>query len=210
MRTIHVVLITAVVLAATLTIRAQGEQPALVGLPEYGVTLSGNPEDLVIVNHSARAIIAYLLNTVDQRGLRSSYHIILMLSMQPAEIPDGGSLYAIEATPVNSTVPKASQAPLLTPGEAPIVKAVLQNVIFADGQFVGENEYGTFEEFSKRIKAIVEVGTLARTQAWDQVESLARNHQLAAQRLVETRRLKGEAAAGQLAEIYSSLPTLRK
>ena len=34
--------------------------------------------------------------------------------------------------------------------------------------------------------------------------------QLAASRLVETRRLKGDAAASQLAEIYSSLPSLWK
>jgi hypothetical protein len=57
MRTIHVVLVTTVVLGEAVTIRAPREQPAMVGMPEYSVTLSGTPEHPVIENHSGRAII---------------------------------------------------------------------------------------------------------------------------------------------------------
>jgi hypothetical protein len=103
-------------------------------------------------------------------------------------------------------------------------------VIFADGQFVGTDEQGAFESFIKKIKGVTEVGILAKTQPWDQIEALAPAFgqvapqpppsgeddtvytflQLGAQRLVETLRVKGKAAARQLAEIYSSLPTLWK
>jgi hypothetical protein len=71
---------------------------------------------------------------------------------------------------------------------------------------------------------------MARIPAWDQIEGLAqaltprpqapppsgedriltRLRQLAAIRLVQTRKYKGKAAADLLAEIYSSLPTVRK
>jgi hypothetical protein len=100
------------------------------------------------------------------------------------------------------------------------VRAILSSVVFADGQFVGMDGPGGFEEFVKKIKAVTEVGILAKTR-WDQVEALAPPpgqppggedtfRQFVARRLVETRRLKGDAAASQLAAIYSSLPTLWK
>jgi hypothetical protein len=90
--------------------------------------------------------------------------------------------------------------------------------------------HGYFDQFVKEIEAITEVGTLTKRQAWNQVEALAQVfiqmpplpppsggdrllytfQRLAARLLVETRKTKGEAAATQLAEIYSSLPTLWK
>jgi len=85
------------------------------------------------------------------------------------------------------------------------------------------------EKCSKSLKGVQEAGVLAKTGAWDQLDALnqafrqmqrqpppGEDHtvyifrQLAASRLVETRRLKGDAAASQLAEIYSSLPSLWK
>ena len=107
-------------------------------------------------------------------------------------------------------------------------------MIFEDGQFVGLDERGVFERLSKQLEAFKEVGNLAKTGAWDQVEALAQAfrqeprqqpppeedpdlytfRQLAASRLVETWRPKGDVAAAraavQLAEIYSSVPTLWK
>jgi hypothetical protein len=40
----------------------------LDGLPKYGVTLSGSPENPIIENRSGRAVIGYRLKTVDQNG----------------------------------------------------------------------------------------------------------------------------------------------
>jgi hypothetical protein len=79
------------------------------------------------------------------------------------------------------------------------------------------------------MQAIREVGAMAKAGEWEQVEALATaltNTKLllrrlaekdaaqyverlsAAARLVPERKLKGDAAAAQLAELYSSLPTL--
>ena len=115
-------------------------------------------------------------------------------------------------------------------GSEPAVRATLTSVIFADGHFVGADEHGAFERLGKELKAVKEAGILAKMGAWDQLDALNQAfrqmqrqqpppgedntlyifRRLAASRLVETWRLKGDAAAGQLAEIYSSLPTLWK
>jgi hypothetical protein len=150
--------------------------------------------------------------------------------MQPAGIPDGGSLYAKGAVPVNSTVGMSLPTHLVSRGQGPIaiVRAILQSVIFADGHFVGvDGGPGGFDLFGEKIKAFTEVGTLAKTGAWDQVEALVPRRlpgsppsgedyivytfrQLAATHLVQERKRKGDAAATELANIFSTLPTLWK
>ena len=101
-------------------------------------------------------------------------------------------------------------------------------MIFADGQFVGVEELWVFEQFGRMMKAIVEVGLLAKAGAWDQIEALALSpggqfgppsgedpityfeHRSTATYLVQERKARGDAAAIKLAEIYASLPTLWK
>jgi hypothetical protein len=197
----------------------------LQGLPEYGVTLSGTPENPVIENHSGRTVIAYVLIAAGQDGGGPVYQILLATTMQPAGIPDGGSLYAIGARPVNPTVQMKSPAKMVSPFHGPIVSATLQSVIFADGHFVGVDEHGAYDQFVKKIKPIREVGVLAKTGAWDQVEVLAEaltplsprppagedsawyiRRRVAAVLLTQERKRYGDAAAAQLAEIFSSLP----
>ena len=111
-----------------------------------------------------------------------------------------------------------------------MVTAILRSVIFADGQFVGADEQGTFEEFATKLKGHTEVGMMAKTQGWSPIEALYQaftqrpqasppsfedyiltiSRQVAASGLVQTRKFKGDAAADQLAQMYSSLPTLWK
>jgi hypothetical protein len=199
-------------------IREEGEQAALQGLPEYGVLLSGSPKNPIVENHSGKTVIGYVVKTADAHGRGPVVNQLMAHScMQPAGIPDGGSLYAKGAVPVNSTVGMLSfTAKALSIGQGqPIVRAILQSVVFADGQFVGIDEHGAFDQFVERIKAIVEVAILARNGAWDQVEALAPlpprlplSLDLTAMLLVQERKFKGDAAAGRLAEIYSSLPPL--
>jgi hypothetical protein len=164
---------------------------------------------------------------------------IMATSMLPAGIPDGGSVYVKGGLPINPTVPMPSPTQVRFTGQGPTVAAILRSVVFGDGQFVGVDEQRAFEQFGKKLKAINEVGILAKTQAWDQIESLAEAFtqgrqappglaapptfvvapppggedrilytfgQLAAMRLAQARKFKGEAAADQLAQIYSSLP----
>jgi hypothetical protein len=104
---------------------AQAEQPSLQELPpEYGVTLSGSPENPVVENHSGKTVIGYdvKLADVNGRGMILSAQI-MALSVQPAGIPDGGSLYVKGAVPVNSTVPRSFAAQTKTIGQGPIVTA---------------------------------------------------------------------------------------
>jgi hypothetical protein len=211
----------------TLPVQAQGEQRALQGLPESGVVLTGSPQNPIVENHSGKTVIGFVVKQADQNGRGPVYRQLLTLSVQPAGIPDGGAVYVQGAVPVNSTVGMSLPAQATAVGQGPIVTAILQSVVFADGQFVGTDEYRTFEEFVERTKAITAVGLLATKQGWDHVETLApqglpkqpprgEDHivylfrQLAASCLAETRKFKGDAAAMQLAEIYSSLPNLWK
>jgi hypothetical protein len=222
-------LFTIGVLSGAMAIRAQVEQPALQGLPQYGVTLTGTLENAVLENHSGRVVIGCGMRLADANG-RSAVTRQLMAQtfLLPAGIPDGSSFALgkqLEAKP---------------PGQGPIVTAALRSVIFGDGQFVGVDEMRVFEQSGKELKVITEVGIMAKRQAWDQVEALAQaygearaqrrqappeilatprqlednmlttSRQAAATMLVQTRKSKGEAAADQLAQSYSSLPLLWK
>ena len=217
----------------------------LVGLPEHGVLLTGSPENPVIENRSGRTVIGYVCTTEDQNGYTSLEQPLLATSMQPGGIPDGVSLYARGAMPINppslpgglsfATLGGFYSAPVSRTGDfpsgpGPMVRATLPSVIFADGQFVSTDERGAFafERFSNRMQAVREVGMMAKACEWAQIEALATaptNAKLllerlrekgaaeyferlsAAQRLVETRKFQGDAAARQLAEIFGSLPT---
>ena len=58
----------ALLLGAFPALRARGQKPALAGLPEHGVLLTGTPDNPVIENRSGRAVIAYTLKKADQNG----------------------------------------------------------------------------------------------------------------------------------------------
>ena len=155
---------------------------------------------------------------------------IIAPSVLPAGLPDGKSLYAMGNFPVDPNLQRAGRVQVRgAPGRGPAVRATLTSVIFSDGHFVGADERGAFERFGKELKGVQEAGILAKTGAWDQLDALnqafrqmqrqpppGEDHtvytfrQLAASRLVETWRLKGDAAAGQLSEIYAALPALWK
>jgi hypothetical protein len=64
----------------------------LEGLPEYGVTLSGNVDNPVIENHSGKVVIGYVVKQADQNGRGLEARLLLAPSGQPEGIPDGGSL----------------------------------------------------------------------------------------------------------------------
>jgi hypothetical protein len=230
MRMTHGVLFTAGVLSGAMAIRAQEQQPALQGLPQYGVTLTGTLENPVLENHSGRVVICYDVKFSDANGLGMTQNLVMAISGPAAGIPDGGSVYVKGALPINPTVPVPSPPTAVSAGQGPMVTAILRSVIFADGQFVGADEEGTFEELATKLKAITEVGMMAKTQGWSPIEALAQafvqrpqapppsfvdyiltiSRQVAALRLVQTRKSKGEPAADQLAQIYRSLPTLWK
>jgi hypothetical protein len=81
------VLFTIGVLSGAMAIRAQVEQPALQGLPQYGVTLTGTLENPVIENHSGRVVIGYDMRFSDANGRGMALAAqVLATSIQPAGI----------------------------------------------------------------------------------------------------------------------------
>ena len=86
-----------------------GQVSSLVGLPQYGVTLSGTPENPIIENHSGRVVIGYDMELSEATGPRMILSAqILAPSMLPAGIPDGEAVYAQGNVPVNSNIPRPS------------------------------------------------------------------------------------------------------
>src|SRR5215469_13636328 len=167
---IHVVLSTAmallaILLAAVSALHAQGPQPAMVGMPEYSIGLSGTPEDPVIENHSGRVIIGYNIETADSSGRTvGGIGQIIAPSVLPAGLPDGKSLYAMGNFPVDPNLQRAGRVQVRgAPGRGQAVRATLTSVIFADGHFVGADERGAFERFAKELKGVQEAGVLAKT-----------------------------------------------
>ena len=163
----------ALLLGAFPAFRAQGQQPALVGLPEHGVLLTGTPENPVIENRSGRAIIGYKLMKAGQNGHGPK----LTFPGQPAGIPNGGAVYANGNVPVSLAGQVQAlgvfYSPLLAdPVQSSIVSATLRCVVFGDGQFVGMEEEWVFEQFGRVIRAMAEVGSLATAGDWEQLEAL--------------------------------------
>jgi hypothetical protein len=72
--------VTLVFLALSLAATAQ-----MVGLPEYGITLSGSMEDPVLTNHSGKTIVATQLIVESADG-----HRIALQGTHPEPIADGG------------------------------------------------------------------------------------------------------------------------
>jgi len=107
MRMIHVLLLAFVVLGAATAARAQGPQPTMVGMPEYGVTLSGSPENPVIENRSGKTIIGYRVGFANSNYETRTIYQITPNSRMPMGIPDGVSVYPAGATPVNPSAPYA-------------------------------------------------------------------------------------------------------
>jgi hypothetical protein len=87
----------------------------LEGLPQYGLTLSGIPDDPVVENHSGRVVIGYDIKSADINGSPVlSINQILALSVLPAGIPDGESVYAMGNSPVS--LPRAGLVRTMSPG----------------------------------------------------------------------------------------------
>jgi hypothetical protein len=236
MRVIYVVLITAMallslLLAAASALRAQGQQQTLVGMPEYGVLLTGSPEVPVIVNHSGRAIIGFRMKRYTGDGGTGPSAGYPLVYLRSAAIADGAQYQPGGATdkkdpntvqiPAGATRPSGWALSL-----SPIVKAVLDGILFDDGEYVGYDFFSgrldTYREIGKQLTA-VKYGSDAEIAAvWSKLEEMVpwrRDHRRfrdfahdnpdrdsAALNLLQERDLHGERLAFDLAEYYSSLP----
>jgi hypothetical protein len=186
-----------VLLACALAAVAQ----TLVGLPEYGVTLSGaaNP---TIENHSGKTIIASLVIETHANGrvmVGRNYHPIWI---QPGQ--------ALKLAKDSAYIPGYSDSPITT------VKLMM--LIFADGEVVGQDPYentsGDFKAgMQKRFQNMIDSANLAMAGDWAE---LTRRSQLndfdhyftrgPASEMILARDKSGESAVRDLAQKYQSLP----
>ena len=215
MRTIHVVLLGFVALGA---FRAQGSQPALVGIPEYGVLLTGSPEVPMIANHSGRTIIGCSMKTYMVDGGKGPAAGLLLVYSRSAAIVDGAQYQLPGAMQIPAGANRYSVVAL---SPLPIVKAVLDGILFDNGEYVGADDFffeaalrrlDTYREVAKQLTG-VKYGSDAEIAAvWSKFEGIIpdrdrdRDRSSAALSLLQERDLHGERLAFDLAEYYSSLP----
>jgi len=143
---------------------AWGQQPALVGLPEYGVTLTGTPAQPTIANNSGKNLIGYVLrleyasggsNYVRNLNTHSLRLNVPALGLPDIGIPPGGTKtleYLVSVAPGGVT----SAPPV-------IVRVALDALIFPDGQFVGPDMGNNFEVLANQL--IVEQELAQRVSA---------------------------------------------
>jgi hypothetical protein len=177
----------------------------LIGLPEYGITLSGSDKKLILENHSGKTIIATMVSEIHANGKRmdsSGYHL--------ASIKDGGSLPISGAT--NERIPGYS--------DSPVVEIKLWAVVFADGELRGVDPYTGGASFQAGIEAkfqaINETGRLASAGDWLELNRRAelpgadfdnRFAKQYAQQLVAARNGPGgEPAALEIGKKFQGLP----
>lgn len=138
----------------------------MVGLPEYGVTLTGTPAEATIVNNSGKGLIGYVLRleyasgtsdyrrNLNTRGLRLNVSALglrgrpgfLDLPHDGVAIPPGG-MVRLEY-PAVVTIFSRSQVASTQP-----VKVVLDALIFAVSQFVGPDMGQRFEVLANQLIA---------------------------------------------------------
>jgi hypothetical protein len=201
-----------------------GQDPNMVGLPQYGVILTGTPESPTptIVDNAHKYLLAYVLRPTHANGGSIATPRLLTRNFR-LNLP-------INGTPgVSSSVSLMANGVLLSgPGAGPVVKAVLESVIFDDGQFVGDSRY--FDNMSIQFDAerllaqhvvthppdiwtelsgLLRPSNVLATQGRTLQESLVFVAQVSlAQDLLATKQKKGEDAAYEVAGRSALLPNV--
>jgi hypothetical protein len=197
---------------------AAGSKETLVGLPQYGVTLTGTPSKPEIVNNSGKTILAWVLWQQDATGSGPSG-----ITMETQNLRNG-------ITRTGSTAAGPTPAVKRPDGtdQGPFVKATLQAVVFGDGEYVGEDSLNSFQIVSAGIdrERTFAQSVLSKKISWAEIEALAedRNPTKAARGpaeaaglraranlagdLVHARQQAGDEIALRAAEWSSKLPVI--
>jgi hypothetical protein len=137
-------------------------EPALVGMPELGVTLTGTAEHPEVVNNSGRGILGYVIVSLEANGHGSlmpilKTHELRMALLKPA--PASGPM----ATPPRSSFDNGG----------PTVQAILDAVIFDNGEFVGSDPWQYFVILSGQIdgERTLAQDILAGRVSWEQLDA---------------------------------------
>jgi hypothetical protein len=202
-----------------------GQNANAVGLPEYGVVLTGDIESPTptIVDGSHKYLLAYVLRVTHANGGSIAAPRLLTRNFR-LNLP-------INGTPVlsNSIAATVNGVVVSGPGAGPVVKAILESVIFDDGHFVGtDSRY--FDNMSIQIDAERLLAQRVATQPpdiWTELSgllepSLANQGKTTeehlvffaqrslAQDLVQAKNKQGEAAAFEIAARSALLPNVWK
>lgn len=224
-------------LLALAWIAASGQQNdgTLVGLPQYGVTLSGTAQTPVVHNISGRTVIYVILKLDYAEGPSTYRPVKVRFVRRPGDSPEGippGGFMSIPQIPAPTVVVYGdflsnplTRLPSLpkTPTDASV-----DAIIFSDGEFVGPDSGGKFASLTEQFAAEQELATLVaaarndpskREAAWAEVDRL-RPGQLPepgpkdhlkmelAQMLFYTLERQGETAAYDMADREMTLPKL--
>lgn len=154
----------------------------LVGLPEYGVLLSGTRDNPVVLNQSQHRILAFALRQRSgDKGLATISNQVGLSQLTRGNagpsgpgIPPGGTSLSLPQV----AAPQVRTAP----GQrTDIAEVTLDSVLFDDGLFVGPDLSHAYESITARITAEVSVDSIllsAKTggelaTAWEQIKQIA-------------------------------------
>lgn len=183
MRQIHSIRVIPVLFL--LSVVAPAALAQLTGLPEYGVLLSGTPDNPVVLNQSPHRILAFALRTRREgqdrfSGTHSNQVGLSQLTRGNADpdgpgIPPGGTSLSLQPFPVGIGIVNGQRADI---GNA---EATLDSVLFDDGLFVGPDLGHVYESITARIAAEVSVDSILLsaktdsefTRAWEQIKQIA-------------------------------------
>jgi hypothetical protein len=180
MRTRQIYRISVLPLLLLLFAVAPAAMAQLVGLPEYGVLLSGTPDNPVVLNQSPHRILAFTLR--QGRGMFLSNQAGLsQLTRGNAGpdgpgIPPGGTSLSLQRASVGAVAIVNGQRT-----DVGNTEATLDSVLFEDGLFVGPDLGHSYESITARIAAEISVDSIllsAKTDgelaaAWDQIKQIA-------------------------------------
>lgn len=197
-------------------------QTTMIGLPKYGVGLTGNNVAPVIQNHSGQAILGFSIKFEEARqvpGRIAGPNGDILLLVNP--IPDGGEYRTFGAGPKAANSSQASGPMAGT--QSPVVRVILDGVLFADGTFVGPDKEALSDRMGLKMKIASQMGSqiVNGLMSWDQVRATAQVQPTShttqefattdtAQRLIQAYDQFGENAALNLAARFAALPTTLK
>jgi hypothetical protein len=185
---------------------------ALMGLPEFGVHLTGSPAAPILENRSGRAILGHSLISQDAAG-----HIQVSLRDVSGQLRSG----KLGAPSTHATVGVY--------GSGPAVRIKLDAVVFEDGEVVGPDTMGLAAMMGASIQAERDIdalflnGNMARLvqiaagdnllEPPDSIEKRGSRtysaiQQKFAEELLRVQSMRGDEAAGRLASKNSVYPRI--
>ena len=201
----------------------------LIGLPDEGVLLSGSPAAPILVNNTNRRIIGYTIRYINTSGpsINDTQLALLRIHHYTGESP------LVIQPQTERSVPSSGRTIVAGVKDPSVpIQAILDAVIFDDGEVVGPDITHTLERVQVHIQAEHDIHQKARAAhgltgnakqaAWDEIYRLSIQdpsgegnslnvqymQRTAANELLEVRERLGDDSAFELAKGSLKYPTL--